>query len=107
MMIWLICVYLKFDEEVYNSPVKFLLDLNGIRKKPMIYRYIGIVNLENEPVFDENNILLNDIKEIKEEILNDKHLILKRMIESGFTEESKLNTTPWIQINEENLLDIN
>ncbi len=101
----LICVFLKFEGEVFMSSGKFLLDLGGVRKKPIVFQYIGVSNLENEPVFDKDNKLMTDINEIKKEILSNKNIILDRMFKSGFRDNPE-NSSQWLQVKDVCLLRV-
>ena len=60
-------IQLKINQEVIYLTVKLVLDLAGIRKKPIIYQYLGFSRMYYEPTY-HNNILLDDVHDIRDEI---------------------------------------
>ena len=69
------------------NTLKVLLDIQSIRKKPIVYRYTSTSKMVNDPVF-KNNILLVEVEDIKQEMIN------------------KLKYNDWTNIPKKHLLEI-
>lgn len=70
------------------TTLKIILDISGMKKKPIRYSYAGINQMSSEPLFD-NNILSTDIKDIGDEI------------------QEKMEFIEWENILDKNILKIN
>lgn len=78
----LISVFYLLNGESLDYSVKYLLDIRGHKKREAVYRYSGMIEMENEPRYVKN-ILQTDIEKIKEEILdtnNHKNSIISKII---------------------------
>lgn len=60
-------VYISLGGDIMKQTLKLVLDLSGIRKKPMVYQYYSFSKIGNEPIFRDNK-LVSDIEEIKQEV---------------------------------------
>jgi hypothetical protein len=52
---------------VLPTTVQVLLDIAAIRKSNKIYRYKSMSLMENYPIFKKNNVLVNNVNDIKNE----------------------------------------
>lgn len=82
----LVSIIISIGGEVIRPTLKILLDVGGIKRKPMVFRYKSMINMEFEPVYNEN-ILITSL----DDILNE--------FETTLLHE-------WIEIKPEFLIDI-
>lgn len=80
-------IFVKINGVVLLNTLNLFLDVQGMRKKPKVYRYYSLSGMENNPVF-KNNILVDDVNDIKKEVL------------------SYIRLEGWVSIQEEYLLNI-
>jgi hypothetical protein len=62
-------VFVTINGAILPQTLKIFLDLSGLKKKPMVFRYYSTQKMVNDPAFG-NNILLVEVDEIKKEIEN-------------------------------------
>lgn len=61
-------IYLTLNGVELKNSLKLMLDLSGMRRKPIEYRYRAQFKMESDPVY-KNNILMNKAMDIYEEFL--------------------------------------
>jgi site-specific DNA recombinase len=57
---------------IAKNPLKIILDLNGVKKRPMIMKYTALQSMECDPYYNNKNILLTPIDDIKAEIISNE-----------------------------------
>ena len=60
-------IFIKIESVVLPTTVQVLLDIAAIRKSKKIYRYKSMSLMENYPIFKKNNVLVNNVNDIKNE----------------------------------------
>lgn len=68
-------VYITLNGVVLKNTLKVLLDISGMRKNPKVYRYKTFEAMQNEPVFDDRNILMVDAGDILGELSSDQEFL--------------------------------
>jgi site-specific DNA recombinase len=93
----LISIFFKINGVEILVPLHYILDVNGVRKKPKQYNYLDFQKSQSNPIYNNNNILLVDVSEIKNEF--------ETKLEYGL-ESNGLFGKIWITIKNENYLFI-
>ncbi|MDL2141799.1 recombinase family protein [Flavobacterium tructae] len=80
-------IFIEVNGVILPQPLKLILNIRGMILKPMKYQYLPFLNIESDPIY-KNNILLVEVQDI----INDIHF--------------ELTYQHWKTISEENILKI-